>query len=186
MPRTNRPHKHVKRVRELRDRLWPDLNLNEIWNRNVSDGYTTVPRTMPLIMSIIDDLTKGQPASSAYFELWGRVFDEGIVSLTNTRQHAFHADFSGQRAERTWAERMRKLDKLGFVSIRSGSAGEFSHVLILNPYRVLYRMHEQGQSGLREDKYNALLERMTEIGSTDIEDYKEELAEAAKEEASAA
>lgn len=33
------------------------------------DGFTTIPRTMPLIMNIIDDLTKAKPASSNYFAL---------------------------------------------------------------------------------------------------------------------
>ena len=31
---------------------------------------------MPLILSMMDDLSKGQPVSSTYLELWCRTFDE--------------------------------------------------------------------------------------------------------------
>jgi hypothetical protein len=44
-----------------------------------------------------------------------------------------------------------------------------SYALILNPYLVIRRLHDQGTPGLREDKYNALIERAGEIGATDLD-----------------
>ena len=138
----SRVSKFVKKTRELRARVWPEINFQEeLWHRKVNDGFITVPRTMPIILSIIDDLTKGAPASSAYLELWCRSFDEMYVSLSKAKEMAFHAGFVGQRAERTWAEKIRKLEELGFISVKGGQAGPLSHVLILNPYRVIERLH---------------------------------------------
>lgn len=44
-----------------------------------------------------------------------------------------------------------------------------SYALILNPYLVIRRLHDQKRPGLREDKYNALIERAGEIGAEDFD-----------------
>ena len=63
MPSFRPPKKIQQRQLELRARLWPGLNSGDLWNRLTHDGFSTVPSTMPLIMSIIDDLSNGRPAS---------------------------------------------------------------------------------------------------------------------------
>lgn len=175
-----RPIKFIKRIRELRQKLWPDLKPRaQLWHRKRRDGFITIPRTMPLIMDIIDGLTKGGPAGTTYLELWCRSYDEMYVSLSRSRELAFHSGFTGQRAERTWAEKIRRLDELGFISVREGQAGPLSHALILNPYKVIKALYESGKSGIPKDKYNALVERALEIGATDLneeEDVEEEEA----------
>jgi hypothetical protein len=169
----SRISKFVKKTRELRARLWPDINFTEeLWHRKINDGFITVPRTMPIILSIIDDLTKGAPAGSTYLELWCRSFDEMYVSLSKAKEMAFHAGFIGQRAERTWAEKIRKLEELGFISVKAGQAGPLSHVLLLNPYLVIERLHKAKTLGLTLEKYNAFIERAIEIGA--IESAEEE------------
>ena len=163
-----RPNKFIKKARELRARLWPDVNFEEqLWHRKTNDGFITMPRTMPLILSIIDDLTKGAPAGMTYLELWCRTFDEMYVSLSRSKELAFHSGFTGQRAERTWAEKIRKLDELGFISVREGQAGPLSHALVLNPYLVIERLYQSGHNGVSRDKYHALVERGIEIGAYD-------------------
>lgn len=164
-----RPTKYIKKIKDLRARLWPDLSENELWSRKKHDGYTTIPRTMPLVLSIIDDLTKGQPASSTYLELWCRAYDEMYVSLGKPDELAFHSGFVGQRARRTWIDRIRSLRDLGFIRVAPGSSGEFSHAVILNPHIVLKRLKEKGTAGLTENQYNALLERANDIGATDVD-----------------
>lgn len=164
-----RATKFIQKILTLRLKLWPEIKDTDLWHRKRSDGFVTIPRTMPLILSIIDDLTKGAPAASTYFELWCRAFDEMYVSLSKSRELAFHSGFTGQRAERTWGEKIRKLDELGFIALREGQAGPLSHALILNPYHVIRRLHEAKNPGLTQDKYNALIERAIEIGADDIE-----------------
>lgn len=161
-----RAGKIVKKIKDLRSHLWPHIDFDkELWHRKKNDGFITIPRTMPLIMGIIDDLTKGAPAGSTYLELWCRTYDEMYVSLSRAREMAFHSGFTGQRAERTWAEKIRKLDELGFISVKAGQSGPLSHALVLNPYIAIKRLHDSGNVGITGDKYNALVERAIEIGA---------------------
>jgi hypothetical protein len=94
--------------------------------RQKHDGFTTLPRTMPIILSIMDDLANGHPVSTTYLELWCRVFDEGFVTLSKPREMAFHAGFTGQRGERTWRARIKILADLGFIDVRPGASGPMS------------------------------------------------------------
>jgi hypothetical protein len=151
----SRPIKYIRKIRELRAKLWPDIHFRaELWHRKRNDGFVTVPRTMPLIIGIIDDLTKGAPAGMTYAELWCRAYDEMYVSLSRAKELAFHSGFIGQRAERTWAEKIRKLAEIGFIRVKEGQAGPLSHALILNPYLVIKRLHEAGAAGISQEKYN--------------------------------
>ncbi|WP_209010652.1 hypothetical protein [Labrenzia sp. PHM005] len=154
---------------ELRAKLFPDLKEEELWARQKYDGFTTIPRTMPLVMSIIDDLTKGAPASSTYLELWGRAYDEMYVPLNNPDVHAFHAGFTGQRAKRTWVQRIESLAELGFIYTAGGTSGKHAHAVIVNPHLALKRLKDKGQPGLTTDKYNALVERGIEVGAKDVD-----------------
>ncbi len=165
-----KPRKKIaQRQLELRSRLWANYNDDFIWQRKKHNGFTTIPRTMPLIMSIMDDLSAGQPVSSTYLELWCRAFDECFVTLSKSREIAFHAGHIGQRAERTWRSRMKLLGELGFIDIKEGASGAISYALILNPYLVIRKLVEEKHSGIRLDKYNALIERAVEIGADDLD-----------------
>ncbi len=161
-----RPGKHIRKVLDLRAKLWPEIDFDkQLWHRKTNDGFITMPRTMPLIVSIIDDLSKGGPAGSTYMELWCRTYDEMYVSLSKSKEIAFHSGFTGQRAERTWAEKIRKLDELGFISVKPGQSGPLSHALVLNPYMTIKRLYDAKHTGVTKDKYNALVERAIEIGA---------------------
>jgi len=156
-----------KKEANRRNQLWPDVNPDALWNRKKQDGYTTVPRNMGLIMTIIADLTKGKPASLTYFELWCRAKDEMFATLAHRESLAFHSGFTGQRAVRTWSERMESLQVLGFIDLKPGPFGALSYVLIWNPYHVIRRLWEKNTPGLTESKYNALIDRSGEIGGDD-------------------
>jgi hypothetical protein len=159
------PRKKIaKRQLELRERLWPDVPDELLWSRHRHDGFTTLPKCMPLMMSIMDDLAKGQPVSSTFLELWCRTFDESFVTLSKPREIAFHSGFTGQRAERTWRQRLEILERLRFIKLQEGPSGPASYALLLNPYLIIKWHHEQKTPGLRSDKYNALMDRAMEIG----------------------
>jgi hypothetical protein len=164
-----RPRRKIaKRQLDLRNRLWPDVPADWLWSRHTHDGFTTMPKGLPLIMGIMDDLAKGQPVSSTYIELWCRTFDENFVVLSKPREMAFHAGFDGQRAERTWRQRLQILDQLHFIALAEGPSGPASYALIYNPYKVIEWHHNEGTAGLRKDKYHALLERSAEIGDESL------------------
>tara|TARA_Y100000815_G_scaffold252830_1_gene257543 strand:- start:3331 stop:3891 length:561 start_codon:yes stop_codon:yes gene_type:complete len=164
------PKKKIsKKIIELRAKLWPDLSPEDLWHRNVYDGFTSIPRTMPLIMNIIDDLAPGSKRTSmTYLALWGQAFDEMYVSLQNADELAFYSGYTGQRAVRSWKERLKELDKLGFIRTASGTAGEFSHAVILNPHFAIRRLHAAKIPGLTAAAYNALVERAIAISAEDM------------------
>ena len=158
-----------KKQLELRAQLWPELKITDLWLRKGSRGFTTIPRTMPLIMAIMDSLSKNHPVSSAYFDLWCRAYDECFVTLNKSREMAFYSGFSGQRAEQTWETRIKLLVELGFIKVAPGPSGAFSYAVILNPYRVVQKHRKQKSAGFSIEAYNALVSRVMEIGATDLD-----------------
>ena len=167
-----------RRTRQLRDNLWEDAG-SRIWEYEKSDGWLNVPRSMPVIMRILDSLTKGQPVSSTYFELWCRTYNNGFVTASRPREMAFFSGFDGERAQRTWLSRIRRLQELGFIDIKEGPSGPVSYILIENPYTPLRKLRNDGM--INDQLWNALMARMIEIGAEDLD---EPLAEDDEEEAS--
>ncbi len=164
-----RASKMTKRTLELRAQLWPKLDEKLLWNRNSAKGFTTIPRTMPHILDIMDDLaSKGKPVSKVYLSLWCRVFDEGVVKIKSYDDLSFEAGFSGQRAVTTWKQRMASLVELGFILAEAGTRGEYDYVLLLNPYPIIKRMYEANK--IQKQKYISLFTRAQEVGATDLQD----------------
>jgi hypothetical protein len=152
----------------MRNRLRPNVGQEWLWSQQTHNGFTTLPKCMPLILSIMDDLAKGQPVSTTYLELWCRTFDENFVTLSKPRETAFHAGFDGQRAERTWRARLNLLNELRFISLVEGPSGPASYALIFNPYKVIKWHFDEKHDGVRKDKYNALLERALDVGDESL------------------
>jgi hypothetical protein len=164
----SRNKKISDKITEKRNALFPHINPDFLWNRHNDNGFTTVPRTLPIILRIIDDLTNGAPASNTYLSLWCKSFDEMYLSLSNYEILAFESGFNGQRAVKTWQDRMKKLKELGFIESAEGSKGEFSSILLLNPYFVIRKHYEEKTQNISQKNYNVLLERATEIDAKDM------------------
>ena len=160
-----RATKMAQNTLAIRKKLWPTLQEAELWNRKTETGFTTIPRVMPLIIRILDDLSKGKPLGYTYLSLWCRVWDEGVVQVSNPTELAFESGFTGERAASTWIARMRTLRDLGFIrtSGASGTQGEFQYVLLLNPLPVLKKLDQGGQIQLTTAV--ALLQRANEVGA---------------------
>ena len=63
------PTKKVSKRYELREQIWPNVT-EELWDRKKEVGFCTIPRTLPLVMTLIDLLSeKGKDASRIYFDL---------------------------------------------------------------------------------------------------------------------
>src|SRR5260221_14272792 len=138
----------------LRRQLWPEINEDDLWSHRRRDGFIPIPRVMPLVLQIMNDLA-GLPVGSTYLDLWCRKFDEQFITLNRPlKEYAFYAGFSGQRSEQTWKERVRQLAKLGFLKIEKGAHGEFSYVLIVNPLKVIQHHTEKKTAGLRKEYVN--------------------------------
>lgn len=165
--------KMLEKQNQIRLNAFGDINPDHVWHRKRNDGFTTMPRTMPLIGAMMDSLSgKGKPVSTTYLELWCRSNDEGFLTLTKPGETAFASGFTGQRGVGTWKERVRRLETLRFLDSRPGISGSLHYVQLWNPYLVIkHHKHEQTE-GFREDQYNALFERVVAIGAKDLEDPK--------------
>lgn len=157
----------AKKQQDQREALWPGAE-PYLWNRKTNKGFATIPKTMPLILQAMDELSKGKPLSPTYLGLWCSTWDNSMVNVGKHREMAHGAGFSGQRAEYTWTGRIDLLNELHFIDVKPGKSGRISHVLIWNPHYVIRWHHAHKTPGLVEATYNALLDKALEIGAKDM------------------
>lgn len=164
---TNKKRIYEKQL-ALRNQFWPGVREEDLWSHRGRDGFIPIPRVMPLVLQIMDDLA-ARPVSPVYFDLWCRKFDEQFVTLSRPiKEYAFFSGFAGQRAEQTWKERMKVLDQLGFIKVKPGANGPYSYALILNPIKVIERHAKAKTPGLRQDYLNTLLDRSNQVKARDL------------------
>lgn len=171
-----RVSKGKERALQLRTLNWPNVTDDELWNRSRCHGFTTIPRTIPLLMNIIDSLSKNQPVGRTYFGLWCRTYDESLVIVENPMSLAFEAGFTGERAVTTWRQRMNTLKNLGLIDAMPGSSGDFHYVLLLNPHKVVWKLKDQIQPQI----FMQLFDRAVDIGAKDMKPPEDTTAPAGK------
>lgn len=164
---TRRRQNDADRRREtLRDNLWPGAD-EWIWDPNDAEtvGFATVPRLLPLILHLLKELSGGRSGdpSSVYLELWCRDFGQGIISVSDEQECAFAAGYDGNRAVRTWKERMYALVELGFILAKQEGNREYGQVLLLNPIAVAARLH--AESKVSDEWWTAFVRRANDIGA---------------------
>lgn len=164
---------------ELRDTFWPDAD-ERIWDRNRYDGYATVPKTLPILMRAMDELSKGKPLGSTYFALWCATWDNGFVRLGRSPDLAYASGFTGPRGVRGWQERMKILESYGFVEIRETADQKFGLAFLPNPNIVLLQLWARkkkndkgpltpaGLAGLQDATMSAFIERAIDVGANDV------------------
>jgi hypothetical protein len=164
--------KAQKAALALRKKLWPKITDEHLWLRKSHDGFTTIPRTMPLMIEVINDaskqVTEGKsvPAGKTYLGLWCRVFDEAFVKIEAESTAAMEVGYAGERNVSTWREHIRVLQRLGFIEFESGPAGPCQYILLINPYLALKELHKKGW--VQKSLYLAIFVRAQEIGANDL------------------
>lgn len=157
----------AQKKKAMRDGLWPGGEAH-LWHRQANKGFATIPKTMPMILRIMDEMTNRAPVSSTYLTLWCSTWDDSYLTLGKPGDMAFASGFGGQRAEHTWATRVRKLHELRFIDVKAGKSGPMSNVIIWNPHLVLRWHYQQKTPGLMEASYTALLEWAYDLGAKDM------------------
>lgn len=176
--------KMAERAQQQLELHFPDYHPAWLWSRKVHDGYSSIPRTLPIVMQAIDMQSKGRPAGHVLFCLWARSPDNPLVVIENPATFAAEAGYTGTRAVDTWRKRMKKLQELCMIQTKPGPSGDFHYVLLLNPNAAMEWMNESGlvQTGV----YSRFVDRAMEVGAYGQieavrEAWAEEHARAAKE-----
>ncbi|MBW7568523.1 hypothetical protein KIF53_19740 [Chromobacterium subtsugae] len=160
----------TERAEAMLNLQFPDFDQRRLWSRHRQQGFSTIPRTLPIIMQAINDASKSQPAGHVLFCLWARSPDHPLLRVENPAVFAAEAGFSGLRMVDTWRRRMKQLVSLGFIKNKPGDLGDFQYVLLLNPNIALVHLHEKGE--VQASLYNRFLERLADVGaSNEIELY---------------
>ena len=130
----------------LKHEYWPK---ESAWN-GAGVGWFKGPRTLPLILALLADkkLTAGRDVSRVYLELMARHMDGGVVEVGNEADHAYAAGYTGSRAIRTWTERMRILERLGFIKSRHIGNQRYKLVLLVDPLVAVANLRKQGSVSL--------------------------------------
>jgi hypothetical protein len=170
--RAGRPNVAKKpSARQLkRDRYWPDSE-RRLWHRKTSDGYTTLPKTMPLILEIMERVEKGGPAlSRTYLALWCNTWDDSYVEVKSEDQLAFEAGFAQPNLARRrleWRKRMQQLEALAFIETRKADLA-YQHVILWNPHEAVTVLLDKYPERIGDALKNALLDKATDIGAKDL------------------
>lgn len=177
----------------LRNSLFPGA-ADRLWDKSKDKGFTSVPKTLPYIALILDDMSeKGKPLGAIYQILWSYTWDaNAFVRLGNLSDFAFVAGFRGERGERTLRDRLRSLEHLGFIELKAHGSNPTGFVFIPNPHKVileLYAAHQAADEAeraklpvLREETFNAFLVRALDVKALDVPRIQAELHAAASAE----
>ena len=153
------------RREKLREQFWPG-SASEIWDRKKENGFSTIPRTLGLIMTLIDELAdrdKGKDVSRVYFELWCRNFDEAFIEIADEEAMAFASGFTApNRNVRTWKERIDVLQKLGFIQVMPVGSKKHGYIFLPDPHKVIKKLKAEGR--VSASWWGAYAKRASEIG----------------------
>ena len=153
----------AERREDLRKSLWPESD-TEVWNRKKEKGFCTIPRTLSLTMTLIDDLLKGKDASHVYLDIWCRSFDEGLVEVSDEEAFAFSSGYtSSRRSVRTWRERIEFLNQMGFIRVHPHGNRKFGYFMLRHPHLVIKELKVQGK--IPDQWWAAYVKRASEIGA---------------------
>ena len=155
----------LRKRMELRDQLWPDAP-HVVWDRSdlKEKGFTTLPRTVPLIGTLIRHLTDRLDASRAYLDLWGRAWDGGLVEIQDEEEVAASCGYAtAGRNVRTWRERMVVLERLGFIRILPMGTRKYGYVLLVHPHDAVERLRHDDEHDVPDWWWTLFLKRANEI-----------------------
>ncbi len=165
---------------DIRKLHWPEVKDEDLWLLDAATkkrgGFSQVPRPLPLIINIINNIAKRMhgksiPAGKTYLVLWMHHFSEGLVKIHSEADAAYEAGYDGQRNITTFRAHMKLLQEIGFIDYRKGPKGPMQYVLMRSPYKVLKKLHgERDAKGMKlvaDEEFAAVIERVNDIGSRD-------------------
>jgi hypothetical protein len=129
----------------------------EFWPKDIAwtgeapeQGWFRAPRTLPFLLVLLSDkkVTGGTAdCGRVYLDLLARHRDSGIVEMANEGDHSYAAGYPGTRGVRTWKERMKLLEDLGFIKSRKGGNQQYKFVLLVHPTLIVQRLRDKKKIG---------------------------------------
>src|SRR5258708_6381356 len=123
-------------AKDRRERIKNEFWSEEIaWTGEGEKGWFRAPRTLPLVLTLLSlkEVSGNLDPGRVYLDLLARHRDSGIVDMMSDGEHSFSAGYPGTRGIRTWKERMKLLEDLGFIKSRTMGNAQYGHVLLLHP-----------------------------------------------------
>lgn len=164
---------------QTREELWPN-SAGEIWKGANERGYWPAPRVLPLILSLLDELSgKGKECARVYLDLLSRDFGQGLVEVRDEVDHAYCAGFVTERGPRSWHERVIILRELGFICIAPRGRRKVGYILLVHPLLAVKRLRESGRAS--DQWWNMFRDQLRAVGASWPEDEGLRLVEGGKE-----
>lgn len=128
------------RREQIRGNFFPN---DDLWTGEKETGWFPALRTLPLILSLIDSkpISGTKRASLVYLELLSRHRSDGVIEMGTEAEHAFAAGYEGSRAVRSWQERMKTLEKNGFIRVQKVGNERYKYVALVHPTTAVQKLH---------------------------------------------
>jgi hypothetical protein len=152
----------ILRRRVKRDSLWVDAP-NVVFTP-AGGGWAQMPRTVPMIAALIDELGGRDKAGRLYIALWAYELGDGFVEVPDPAMLALEAGYVTSRAERTFNERIAILRDLGLLRTARLGLREHGYVLLLDPHQVVASIREKNPDRVPERWWTAFVARCGAVG----------------------
>lgn len=134
-----------ERREKIKAEFWP----NDIaWTGDRPEmGWFRAPRTLPLILLLLSTkkISGNSDPAGVYLELLARHRDTGIVDMGTEADHSYAAGYPGARGIRTWQERMKLLEKLGFIKPMKSGNQTYKSVMLVHPAIAVKQLYDDGK-----------------------------------------
>jgi hypothetical protein len=129
---------------KIRAEFWPKVIA---WTGDEEKGWFRAPRTLPLVLMLLRSkkVSGNADPTGVYLELLARHRDSGVVDMHNEGDHSYTAGYAGPRGTRTWQERMKMLEQLGFIKSSASGNQQYRYVVLVHPSVAVQRLRDAGQ-----------------------------------------
>lgn len=146
----------------VRERIFGDEANYKLWNRQKDNGYVHLPRVLPLVVNILDSVSKGKPLGSTYLALWFRTFDEMLVDTTDESTIAYESGFHSERRITSWQGRIALLESFGFIKTQKIGT-RYQYVLLLHPVKAVEALNDKDL--IQKEMYDLFMHRAYTVGA---------------------
>ena len=101
--------------------------------------------------------------------LMARNMGEGVIEMVTEEEHAYASGYSGNRATRTWRDRMKILEETGFIKVKARGGLKYGFVLLVHPTLVVQKLREEGK--VSDEWWVSYRTRQLETGERQYESF---------------